>query len=98
MSPSPNEKGSLDAFTTAKNHADVPRKAWTGKRAARKYIDIPMKVFHDPADFDPAQIAKLVFVTEDQDAAARALTDLGTDFVALGLASGPRRRAGEWMT
>lgn len=59
---------------------------------------IPMKVFHDPADFDPAQMAKLVFVTEDQDAAARALTDLGIAFVALGLASGPRRRAGEWMT
>lgn len=44
---------------------------------------IPLKVFHDPADFDPAQMAKLVFVTEDQDAAARALTDLGTDFAVV---------------
>lgn len=44
---------------------------------------IPMKVFHDPADFDPEQMAKLVFVTEDQDAAARALTDLGTDFAVV---------------
>jgi hypothetical protein len=40
MSPSPNENGSFATLTTAKNHADVPRNAWTGKRAAMKYIDI----------------------------------------------------------
>ena len=45
---------------------------------------IPMKVFHDPALFDAADIAKLVFVTEDANAAARALADLGTDFAVVG--------------
>lgn len=44
---------------------------------------IPMKIFHDPADFDPAQIAKLVFVTEDQDAADRAIAELGRDFAVV---------------
>lgn len=34
---------------------------------------IPMKVFHDPSDFDPARMAKLVFVTEKADAAERAI-------------------------
>ncbi len=45
---------------------------------------LPMKVFHDPADFDDTQMAKLVFVTEDEDAAARALTELGEDFAVVG--------------
>jgi Cof subfamily protein (haloacid dehalogenase superfamily) len=45
---------------------------------------LPMKVFHDPADFDETQMAKLVFVTEDEDAAARALTELGGDFAVVG--------------
>ncbi|WP_454130400.1 Cof-type HAD-IIB family hydrolase [Microbacterium aurum] len=43
---------------------------------------LPMKVFYDPAHFDPAQIAKLVFVTEDP--AARAIADLGADFAVVG--------------
>lgn len=45
---------------------------------------LPMKVFHDPADFDAAQMAKLVFLTDDRDAAARALTELGADFAVVG--------------
>lgn len=45
---------------------------------------VPMKEFHDPADFDPARMAKLVFVTEDEDAAERALTELGADFAVVG--------------
>ncbi|PZU45291.1 MAG: Cof-type HAD-IIB family hydrolase [Microbacterium sp.] len=45
---------------------------------------LPMKVFHDRADFDPAAIAKLVFVTDDREAAARALTELGEDFAVVG--------------
>lgn len=45
---------------------------------------IPMKVFHDPADFDDARMAKLVFVTDDQDAAERALTELAADFAVVG--------------
>lgn len=45
---------------------------------------LPMKVFHDPADFDAAQIAKLVFVTEDADAAEQALAELGEDYAVVG--------------
>lgn len=44
----------------------------------------PGKVFHDRRHFDPALIAKLVFVTDDEDAAARALTDLAADFEVVG--------------
>ena len=40
MSPSPIENGSLLMFTIAKNHAAVPRNSLTGKRIARKYIDM----------------------------------------------------------
>ncbi len=45
--------------------------------------DLPMKVFHDPAGFDAAQMAKLVFVTDDRDAAARAIAELGADFAVV---------------
>ncbi len=38
--PSPIENGTLQRLTIAKNHAAVPRNSFTGKRAARKYIDI----------------------------------------------------------
>ncbi|MBN9224353.1 MAG: hypothetical protein ABS63_08980 [Microbacterium sp. SCN 70-27] len=44
---------------------------------------IPMKVFHDPSDFDPARMAKLVFVTENADAAERAIADLGRTFAVV---------------
>ena len=32
--------GTLNRFTIAKNHAEVPRNTCTGVRIARKYIDI----------------------------------------------------------
>jgi len=44
----------------------------------------PSKVFHDAEAFDAAQIAKLVFVTDDTDAAERALTELAADFEVVG--------------
>ncbi|MBF4562277.1 HAD family phosphatase [Microbacterium sp. VKM Ac-2870] len=44
----------------------------------------PRKDFHDPAEFDPARMAKLVFVTDDADAAQRALTELAADFEVVG--------------
>ncbi len=45
---------------------------------------LPAKTFHDPADFDAARVAKLVFLTDDTDAAARALDELGEDFEVVG--------------
>lgn len=44
----------------------------------------PAKVFHDPAGFDPAGMAKLVFVTDDADAAERTLAEFATDFEVVG--------------
>ena len=45
--------------------------------------DMPMKTFHDPADFDESAMAKLVFVTEDAAAAERALAELAADFAVV---------------
>lgn len=41
---------------------------------------LPTKVFHDYEGFDDTKIAKLVFLTDDEDAAARTLTELGAEF------------------
>ena len=47
-------------------------------------LGYPAKVFHDRAGFDPAAMAKLVFVTDDTEAAERALADLGERFAVVG--------------
>ncbi len=44
----------------------------------------PSKSFHDDAQVDDTLIAKLVFLTDDEDAAARALTELAEDFEVVG--------------
>lgn len=44
---------------------------------------LPMKTFHDPAEFDDTAMAKLVFVTEDAAAAEHALTELAVDFAVV---------------
>lgn len=44
---------------------------------------LPMKTFHDPAEFDAAAMAKLVFVTEDAAAAEQALAELAADFAVV---------------
>ena len=44
---------------------------------------LPMKTFHDPAEFDAAAMAKLVFVTEDAAAAERALAELAAEFAVV---------------
>lgn len=45
---------------------------------------LPPKVFHADEDFDPAEMAKLVFVTDDVAAAEQALTELAEDFAVVG--------------
>lgn len=45
---------------------------------------LPAKVFHSEDDFDPAQMAKVVFVTDDVAAAETALAELGEDFAVVG--------------
>ncbi|WP_295776720.1 Cof-type HAD-IIB family hydrolase [uncultured Microbacterium sp.] len=45
---------------------------------------LPGKVFREPHEIDPTLLAKLVFVTDDEDAAARALTELADDFEVVG--------------
>ena len=45
---------------------------------------LPAKEFHSEDDFDPAQMAKVVFVTDDVAAAETALAELGEDFAVVG--------------
>ena len=45
---------------------------------------LPGKVFRGPHEIDVTLLAKLVFVTDDEDAAARALAELADDFEVVG--------------
>lgn len=45
---------------------------------------LPAKVFHSEDDLDPAQMATVVFVSDDVAAAATALAELGEDFAVVG--------------